>query len=83
MGGAVDEGYVSSQGRRSITGEVWEAFNSYRGELRSIVQVNVGFPISLTSLVAIAAHESYRDIIRNGPARSSCCTWTGSGSRRA
>jgi hypothetical protein len=44
---------------RSITGEVWEAFNSYRGELRSTVQVNVGFPISLTSLIAIAAHESY------------------------
>jgi hypothetical protein len=44
---------------RTVTGEVWEAFNSYRGELQSVVEVNVGFPISLTSLVAIAAHESY------------------------
>jgi hypothetical protein len=34
-------------------------FNAYQGELRSVVQVNEWFPISLTSLVAIVAHEAY------------------------
>jgi hypothetical protein len=38
---------------------VWEAFNDYRGNLRSVVQVNVGFPISITALLAIVAHEAY------------------------
>jgi hypothetical protein len=43
----------------TVSGPVWEAFNDYRGDLRSVVQVNEGFPISLTSLVAIVAHEAY------------------------
>jgi hypothetical protein len=43
----------------TVSGPVWEAFNDYRGDLRSVVQVNDGFPVSLTGLLAIAAHEAY------------------------
>jgi hypothetical protein len=43
----------------TVSGQVWEAFNDYRGDLRSVVQVNEGFPISLNSLLAIVAHEAY------------------------
>jgi hypothetical protein len=43
----------------TVSGPVWEAFNSYRGDLRSVVQVNEGFPMSLTTLLAIVAHEAY------------------------
>jgi hypothetical protein len=43
----------------TVSGPVWEAFNDYRGDLRSVVQVNEGFPVSLTSLLAIVAHEAY------------------------
>lgn len=43
----------------TVTGEPWEAFNAYRGDLRSEIQVNEDLPISLTSLVDIVAHEAY------------------------
>jgi hypothetical protein len=43
----------------TVTGEPWEAFNAYRGDLRSDIQVNEDLPISLTSLVDIVAHEAY------------------------
>ncbi len=43
----------------TVSGPVWEAYNDYRGDLRSVIQVNVGFPISITALVAIVAHEAY------------------------
>jgi hypothetical protein len=43
----------------TVSGPVWEAFNSYRGNLRSVVQVNEDLPISLISLIDIVAHEAY------------------------
>jgi hypothetical protein len=43
----------------TVRGESWEAFNAYRGDLRSDIQVNEDLPISLTSLVDIVAHEAY------------------------
>jgi hypothetical protein len=43
----------------TVRGEVWEAFNSYRGDLCSVVEVNEDLPISLTSLIDIVAHEAY------------------------
>lgn len=43
----------------TVTGEVWQAFNSYRGELRSLVQVNEDLPITFTGLVDTVAHEAY------------------------
>jgi len=42
-----------------VTGEIWQAFNLYRGDLRSRVQVNLDVPFSVVDLVAIVAHESY------------------------
>ena len=43
----------------TIRGEPWQAFNDYRGDLRSVVQVNEDLPISLISLVETVAHEAY------------------------
>ena len=37
----------------------WEAFNDYRGGLRSNVEVNTDLPIGATSVVALVAHELY------------------------
>jgi hypothetical protein len=37
----------------------WEAFNDYRGGLRSRVEVNTDLPISASSVVALVAHELY------------------------
>jgi hypothetical protein len=44
---------------KSVTGEYWQAFNVYRGDLRSYVRVNLDLPFSIVDLVAIVAHESY------------------------
>jgi hypothetical protein len=43
----------------TVRGEPWQAFNDYRGNLRSIIQVNEDLPISLTTLIDIVAHEAY------------------------
>lgn len=43
----------------TVSGQVWEAFNSYHGDLRSVVQVNEDLPVSLTALIDIVAHEAY------------------------
>jgi hypothetical protein len=43
----------------TVSGEPWEAFNTYRGDLSSVVQVNQDLPISLISLIDIVAHEAY------------------------
>jgi hypothetical protein len=42
-----------------VTGEHWQAFNLYRGDSRSLVQVNVDLPYSVLDVLAIVAHESY------------------------
>ncbi len=43
----------------AVTDRPWRAFNDYRGDLRSLVQVNEDLPISLLSLIATVAHEAY------------------------
>jgi hypothetical protein len=43
----------------SVTGEFWQAFNVYRGDLRSLVRVNLDLPLSIVDLLALVAHESY------------------------
>jgi hypothetical protein len=43
----------------TITGEPWEAFNDYRGDLASLVQVNRDVPRTIVDVVATVAHESY------------------------
>ena len=37
----------------------WEAFNDYRGDLRSKVEVNTDLPVAASSVVALIAHELY------------------------
>jgi hypothetical protein len=43
----------------TITGEPWQAFNAYRGDLLSLVRVNVELPFSITDLADLVAHEAY------------------------
>jgi hypothetical protein len=43
----------------TVTQESWQAFNVYRGDLRSLVQVNVDLPFSIVDLVDLVAHEAY------------------------
>ncbi len=42
-----------------VTGEPWQAFNRYRGELASLVQLNLDVPRTILDVVATVAHESY------------------------
>ena len=39
--------------------EPWLAFNDYRGDLRSRIEVNVDLPISAVDLLRLAIHETY------------------------
>ena len=43
----------------TVTGEPWQAFNGYRGDFCSLVQVNLDLPFSIVDLVDLIAHESY------------------------
>jgi hypothetical protein len=43
----------------TVTGEPWQAFNDYRGDLASLVQVNLDMPRTIVDVVAIVAHEAY------------------------
>jgi len=43
----------------TVRGQPWQAFNWYRGDLSSVIQVNEDLPISLISLIDIVAHEAY------------------------
>jgi hypothetical protein len=43
----------------TVTGQPWEAFNHYRGYLRSVIEVNEDLPISLINLMDLVAHEAY------------------------
>jgi hypothetical protein len=42
-----------------VTGEPWQAFNVYRGDVGSLVQVNLDVPRTILDLIAIVAHEAY------------------------
>jgi hypothetical protein len=43
----------------TLTGEPWQAFNDYRGELCSLVQVNLDLPRTIVDAVTLVAHEAY------------------------
>ncbi|WAS91177.1 hypothetical protein [Nannocystis punicea] len=42
-----------------VTGETWDGYNWYRGDGRSLVQVNSDLPITISHAIDVAAHESY------------------------
>jgi hypothetical protein len=43
----------------TVEGEPWQAFNWYRGDFRSRIQVNLDMPFSIVDLVDLVAHETY------------------------
>jgi hypothetical protein len=43
----------------TVTGEPWQAFNDYRGDLASLVRVNLDMPRTIVDVVTIVAHEAY------------------------
>ncbi len=42
-----------------VTGKSWSAYNWYKGQYRSLIQVNVELPISIDRAVDLACHEGY------------------------
>jgi hypothetical protein len=42
-----------------VTGTPWNAYNWYQGDLRSVIQVNLDFPIAIDRAVDLACHEGY------------------------
>jgi len=42
-----------------VTGQPWGAYNWYKGNSRSIIQVNSDFPISVDQMLLLVAHEGY------------------------
>jgi hypothetical protein len=43
----------------TVTGKPWQAFNDYRGDLASLIEVNLDLPLTIVDLVALLAHEGY------------------------
>ena len=43
----------------TVTGQPWQAFNDYRGNLASLVQMNLDMPRTIVDVVTIVAHEAY------------------------
>ncbi|MDQ3426585.1 MAG: hypothetical protein M3477_02020 [Gemmatimonadota bacterium] len=42
-----------------VTGTPWNAYNWYQGNFRSLIQVNLDFPIAVDRAVDLACHEGY------------------------
>jgi hypothetical protein len=42
-----------------VTGVSWGAYNWYKGDYRSLIQVNVELPVRISSPLGLAAHEGY------------------------
>ena len=42
-----------------VKGTPWNAYNWYKGNYRSVIQVNLDFPIPLDRAVDLACHEGY------------------------
>jgi hypothetical protein len=42
-----------------VTGVPWGAYNWYKGDYRSLIQVNVELPVRISSPLALAVHEGY------------------------
>lgn len=42
-----------------VSGQVWGAYNWYKGRARSLIQVNTDLPMTINRLVHLACHEGY------------------------
>ena len=42
-----------------VTGKTWSGYNWYQGEVRSLIQINTDFPITIDRAIDLAAHEGY------------------------
>lgn len=42
-----------------VTGEVWSAYNWYKGNSHSLIQVNTDLPMTIDRAVSLACHEGY------------------------
>jgi hypothetical protein len=42
-----------------VSGEVWSAYNWYKGNAQSLIQVNTDFPLSIDRALGLACHEGY------------------------
>jgi hypothetical protein len=42
-----------------VTGKSWAAYNWYKGDYRSVIQLNTDLPIHADSVIALACHEGY------------------------
>ena len=42
-----------------VTGKSWSAYNWYKGDYRSVIQVNTDLPIHADSIIGLACHEGY------------------------
>lgn len=42
-----------------VTGKSWAAYNWYKGDYRSVIQVNTDLPLHADSVITLACHEGY------------------------
>ena len=42
-----------------VTGKSWSAYNWYKGDYRSVIQVNTDLPIQADTVISLACHEGY------------------------
>lgn len=42
-----------------VKGQVWSAYNWYKGDAHSLIQVNTDLPVEIGTLIHLAAHEGY------------------------
>jgi hypothetical protein len=42
-----------------VTGKSWSGYNWYRGDFRSLIQVNADLPVSIDRAIDLACHEGY------------------------
>jgi hypothetical protein len=42
-----------------VTGKTWSAYNWYKGNYRSVIQVNTDLPVSIDRAIDLACHEGY------------------------
>jgi len=42
-----------------VTGKSWSAYNWYKGDYRSVIQVNTDLPIHADTVIVLACHEGY------------------------
>jgi hypothetical protein len=48
-------------------GQVWQAYNFYKGDAQSLIQVNTDLPVDVNFVVRLACHEGYLGIMCTEP----------------